>query len=488
MMRETQRRRLLNGARDRGETAIRATVAPLLTRRYKQLGRELRRANLRKRLRQNERRTGLLFKQDDSEGWQDWIDTFSQALYDAMLPVAEEFWSVETKFWLTRAGRPDPVNAAKVIQDYLAREGRQIKRIAEDTRDDTLATITDWYNTDASLPELIDQLEQFYGGYRAETIGRTETSFITSGVSLDMMHQFDVAAWNWDLADEDGEWPCDDCIAMAQGGPYQPGDPMPPLHPRDRCGVVYANADGSELIYGSDLVFDDNGGFERAILVRTGVLLRYNPDQPRDEHGRFAAGGGGGGPKPAAQRYKDYGQQSLESTINDAARLSAQQAQSLSATEKDAALAYVNGRAFTINKNLRDGAPQNERDAATQQGLDSALQKSTLPEHTLVYRGVDSDWGLQVGQTITDKGYVSTALAKEVSDEFATSAGPGGAMFRIRLDAGQRALSMETLGGNPGQSEILLPRGMTFRVESVADGTALGMPIKVYDLSVVTGK
>lgn len=252
MMRAVQRRRLLNAAHDRSTAAIQAVVFPILQRRFRVVKRELRRANLRKRLTKNMQRRGDLFKQDDGsdEDWLTWIEDFDGNLRDSLNTAAEDMLATESKFWLSRALRPDPVDPARIVDEYEAREGKQIKRIAEDTKQQTLSTVTDWYNTDASLRELIDQLDPIYGMSRAETIARTESTYITSQVSLDMMHHFDVGAWNWDLADEVGGWPCEECIAMADGGPYQPGDPMPPLHPRDRCGVVYANADGSELIYG----------------------------------------------------------------------------------------------------------------------------------------------------------------------------------------------------------------------------------------------
>lgn len=251
-MRAVQRRRLLNAAHDRGTQRIQAVVFPLLQRRFRVVKRELRRANLRKRLTKDFRRHGAFFKQDDGsdEDWLTWLDDFDGNLRDVLSTTAEDMLATETKFWLTRAVRPAEIDPARVVDEYEAREGKQIKRIGESTKQDTLSTVTDWYNTDASLPELFDQLEPIYGMPRAETIGRTESTYITSQVSLDMMNHFDVTAWNWDLADEDGEWPCEECIAMANGGPYAPGDDMPPIHPRDRCGMVYANADGSELIYG----------------------------------------------------------------------------------------------------------------------------------------------------------------------------------------------------------------------------------------------
>lgn len=252
MMRAVQRRRLLNGAHDRSTAAIQAVVYPILQRRFKVVKRSLRRANLRKRLTKNLQRYGGFFKQDDGsdEDWLSWIDDFDGNLRDVLSTAAEDMLVTETKFWTSRALRPDPVDPGRIVDEYEARQGKQIKQIAEDTKQLTLSTVTDWYNTDASLRELIDSLDPIYGVSRAETIARTESTYITSQVSYDMMNHFAVPAWNWDLADEDGEWPCEECIAKADGGPYAPDDDMPPLHPRDRCGVVYANADGTEMIYG----------------------------------------------------------------------------------------------------------------------------------------------------------------------------------------------------------------------------------------------
>lgn len=306
-MREVQRRRLLIGARDRGERSIQQVIAPLFNKRFKTLNRELRRARYNKRLHADGAKIAALYKQDDDESWQEWIDQFTTALETALPPIAEDFYDIEGKFWVARQSRPDPVEAQRIIDAYLARDGRQIKNIATETRDDTLATITDWYNTDASLPELIDQLEQYYSPSRAETIARTETSYITSGVSLDMMRQFGVGYWNWDLADEDGEWPCDDCVAKAQANPHSADEETPPLHPRDRCGMVYANADGSPVIYGEDLSFDKAviitwfnpprltaPGKKEFVIDGKAVVVGklFNADQPRDEEGRWTAGGG----------------------------------------------------------------------------------------------------------------------------------------------------------------------------------------------------
>lgn len=148
--------------------------------------------------------------------------------------------------------RPDPVNPQAVLKAYELRTGRQIKQIGIDTRDGTLKAITDWYNTDAGKRELVDTLSQFYDPFRADTIARTEGTYITSQVAYTMYDNFGVGYFNVDLADEDGEWPCDICREQAANNPHELGDEMPPFHPRDRCGTIPASADGGEFVYGQE--------------------------------------------------------------------------------------------------------------------------------------------------------------------------------------------------------------------------------------------
>jgi len=255
-MRATQRRKLLLSVRDRTEPVAAAAIYNILQRRYAWLKRDLRRANLRKRIAKAHdfALDTELFKENTDASWDSWINSFGVDLQSIFTPVVTELYDTESKFWLTRNKRPAPVDPASLFEAYQLRTGRKITSIGRDTETDVLSAIHDWYNTDASLPELIDQLSPQFGMSRAESIARTESTYITSQVSLNIMHQFGVQYWNWDLADEDGDWPCSICVALAQGNPYKVGDPMPPdnSHVRCRCGTVPATEDGGMLIFGAD--------------------------------------------------------------------------------------------------------------------------------------------------------------------------------------------------------------------------------------------
>lgn len=255
-MYEIQRRKLLLRTRNRTEQTATNQIADALDRRFKWLKRDLRRhPNLKravkKALAHDSALEAGLFKADN-EGWDQWISAFSRDLLTAFSPLISETYGVESQFWLTRGKRPTPVDIQNIWDSYQARTNRKIAQIGLDTETDVIATIHDWYNSDDSMPELIQKLGQYFDRSRAETIARTESTYLTSQVSLNMMHQFGVTKWLWDLGDESGEWPCSICLGLAQGNPYNVGDPMPPedSHPRCRCGVVYANENGEELIYG----------------------------------------------------------------------------------------------------------------------------------------------------------------------------------------------------------------------------------------------
>lgn len=282
VMRDVQRRRLLARTKEQAINKATDAIAARLDQRYRALKREIRRAGFnRRQLSKRLRTDGALFKAggEEEQDWQDWIDAFDDQLSDIFDPVVRDLYTAETQYWLTRGMRPAPVDPPKILAAYQARTGRQIKGIGKDTQDGVYKTITDWYNTDAGLPDLIDALGAFFDRDRAETIARTESSYISSQVAYDMMTQFLIKKWNWDLGDTYGEYPCETCMAQAQANPHDLDDPMPPdsSHPNCRCGISYANEDGSELIYGDDI----------------GKLFKeYSADQPRDEGGRWTKGGG----------------------------------------------------------------------------------------------------------------------------------------------------------------------------------------------------
>lgn len=242
-MRETQRRRLLYRTHKQAQDQLKRDVAQLLARRYKALKRELRRANLRKRLRKTD---GVLQKGDG--GWAQWISDFSEQLQESLKKIAEMFIGVESEYFTSHGADIPTIDSNKVVSDYHDKIGRQITDIGEETLNLTQDKIRDWYNSEEGLNDLIDDLSDIYDEDRAELIARTEAGFVRSEVALEMMQFYGINKWIWDSALEDRT--CEFCSEM-HGQVFDDSDDMPPdaSHPNCLCGVVYANDDGSELIY-----------------------------------------------------------------------------------------------------------------------------------------------------------------------------------------------------------------------------------------------
>jgi hypothetical protein len=237
-MRETERKRLIRRTVAEGRKQATAAIFKSLDRRYKVLKRELRRANLRKRLTKNLRDTGTLLRKDDGD-WVDWINQFGLDVKDSLKPIVFGVYDTEGKYWQNRGQHLDPLDADVIFQRYEARQGRQISDLGAETRDKVLADITDWYNSNKSLPELIDTLGQYFSEDRAAMIAETESQFIVSEVARDAMGQFGIKKFDVDLGIE----ACEECFAQADTNPHDSGDDMPPYHPRCDCGVMYVMAD-----------------------------------------------------------------------------------------------------------------------------------------------------------------------------------------------------------------------------------------------------
>ena len=232
-MRLVERRRLIKKTRAAVEAKVTQVVLTQLQSRYRSLKRELRKGNLRKRLRKFEKAVIPANPspppvQPGADGWQDWIDAFSAALTDALMEGADQIGSIENEIWASRGMPQYIVDPAKVVEAYQARTGRQITNIGQDTQDAVLQAISDWKNTDAGLPTLLEDLGQYFDESRAATIAATETAYATSEVALDQMQQYGINRFQWDGFDD---WlQCLDCADL-NGQIFDVGDDMPPLHP-----------------------------------------------------------------------------------------------------------------------------------------------------------------------------------------------------------------------------------------------------------------
>lgn len=105
--------------------------------------------------------------------------------------------------------------------------------------------------------------------------------------------------------------------------------------------------------------------------------------------------------------------------------------------------------------------------------MDSVFQKTSVASSTdgVVYRGVVTEarrvsecWAskLKVGDTIEDKGFMSTSEQEYVADSFSRNNFFVGVRFEIRVPRGTRVV-----GGLESESEIVINRGTKMRVVSV---------------------
>lgn len=149
-------------------------------------------------------------------------------------------------------------------------------------------------------------------------------------------------------------------------------------------------------------------------------------------------------------------------------------------------------RTHPDQRNWEEVLPEGEGDLNSSlsritRNLDSAIVKGTLKEDTILFRGIDYDPKLQVGDTFMDRGFVSTSVNRFASEEFAALGGEGSqTMFEIDYSAGLPAAYVSTVAGNKGETELLLPRNVEFEVvgssmyESGEHGT-----MKVYHMKVM---
>lgn len=129
--------------------------------------------------------------------------------------------------------------------------------------------------------------------------------------------------------------------------------------------------------------------------------------------------------------------------------------------------------------------------------LDETIEKFGVSRDLTVFRGLGEDIMeivelLGVGDEFFDKGFVSTSLSEEVVEEIflpggfmrrsSRKRGQGPKILRIKLKKGDKALAISqrvapdgspldmfgtTFGIKMGEEEMLLPRGLTFRVTGI---------------------
>lgn len=174
--------------------------------------------------------------------------------------------------------------------------------------------------------------------------------------------------------------------------------------------------------------------------------MAFNPDQPRDEHGRW---------QPTFSADRKTAEQEVHALHAKALKTP------LTPEEHKAVEAYVRGNYEAMNGGLRKGRTSDKVTA-----LDAVIARTELPHDIVTYRGTGRELGQKIHDqwkagkrdlVFEDKGFVSTSGHKSVADSFSLFH-----RMEIRIPKGSKALPV--LGG--GESEVILPRGSKFKVIS----------------------
>lgn len=198
-------------------------------------------------------------------------------------------------------------------------------------------------------------------------------------------------------------------------------------------------------------------------MARLCFLLKGWEDQPRDEIGRWGEGGG------ETASGKDV-HSVARSTFSEA---DVKSIKDYTSDKTDPKRGIFKPAYREINMKLRDGGELPARLQKITAGLDGVMKEATLKNSIEVYRGIDKEFAakLRVGASFTDKGFVSTTSDEKMADEWAT-----GAVMKLTVKAGSRAASVAKLSKYKAEQEVLLDRGMTYRVTSITKNAA-GKPV-----------
>lgn len=225
----------------------------------------------------------------------------------------------------------------------------------------------------------------------------------------------------------------------------------------------------------------------------------YDPDQPRDESGKWTNGAGGTGRGPGrfqqderrpiagprnprgfpeddyvrGEDLPDRIERALESSLENSENFKDVH---MSWEAKEAQQQYQGGQYVYMSLNVKTDGEQYEELTPAVQALQEALMDDQLylRDPIVTYRGISVDNAddfidkLEVGSTLKTSGFQSSASDPETAAKFLSSS--GGVTGTINLDRGVmleiRANQGLHLGG---ETEFLMPHGSQYRVVAIKD-------------------
>lgn len=141
----------------------------------------------------------------------------------------------------------------------------------------------------------------------------------------------------------------------------------------------------------------------------------------------------------------------------------------LSEQHEAAVQAYTGTEYMAVNDHLR-GFGDDEEAARLVKHLDAAIKKAPpAPDDLVVYRGVarldDAELDFKVGQTFTDKAYMSTSMNRDVAQGFLD--GDKTALLEIKVPKGTRGAYVDMVSDHDNEQEFLLPRATKLKIVAI---------------------
>jgi SPP1 gp7 family putative phage head morphogenesis protein len=213
------------------------------------------------------------------------------------MPIFDPSFSINWDAWVPG----NPAAAALLskpggLKDLLGNIDIQARGIADYSHDLLGTALADGIAAGDTPVQIANSIrDSLSSPERALTIAITEGQRAKIEANLNSYQANGVEQIEWTTND-----PCDDCKEndgkiVNMGDDFPSGDSEPPVHPNCQCDVIPVMPDLTGTPDYADLTDEEVAArLDDSEMAVRADLAKYNPDQPRDERGRFSSGGGDG--------------------------------------------------------------------------------------------------------------------------------------------------------------------------------------------------